>query len=48
MTDPTNTFKVKKWLASNGSLQPMVENSDNRSSTKRPVKEARKGDHNSI
>ena len=48
VTDPTNTFKVKKWLASDGSLQPTVANSDNRSSTKRLVKKAREGDHNSI
>ena len=48
MTDPTDTFKVKKWLASDGSLQPAVANSDNRSSTKRPVKKAREGHHNSI
>lgn len=47
MTDPTDTLKVKRWLGSDGSLQPAVENAYGKSSTKRLVKRAREGETHS-
>jgi len=47
VTDPTDTFRFKRWLESDGSVQSAVAQSHS-SSAKRRVKGHRKGNNNVI
>ena len=48
MSDPINTFKVKRWLESDGSLQATVAIANHKSAAKRTGKNPRKGKYHSI
>jgi len=48
VSDPTNTFKVKRWLESDGSLQAVVAIANHKSAAKRTGKKPRKGKYHSI
>ena len=48
VSDPANTFKVKKWLESDGSLQAAVSSANHKSTAKRTGKKPTQGKYHSI